>query len=100
VSATYNRRDLLRRLFESLMAQEYRDLEWIVVDDGGSDNTEESVRGFRETATFEIRFVRKENRGKDATVNVGLNMATGDLVAVIDDDDYFLPNMFGRIAED
>ena len=44
VTATYNRRELLRRLFESLMAQDYRDIEWIVVDDGGSDNTEEAAR--------------------------------------------------------
>jgi len=100
VTATYNRRELLRRLFESLVAQDYRDVEWIVVDDGGTDNTEEAVRGFRETATFEIRCFRKENSGKDAAVNVGLDLATGDLVAVIDDDDYFLPNVFSRIVDD
>ncbi len=100
VTPTYNRRDLLRRLFQSLEAQAYRDIEWIVVDDGGTDNTEEAVRDFRESATFEIRFVRKENGGKDQTVNVGLDLATGDLVAVIDDDDYFLPKVFSLIADD
>jgi glycosyltransferase involved in cell wall biosynthesis len=100
ITPTYNRRDLLRRLFESLVAQSYKEIEWIVIDDGGSDNTEEAVGGFQENATFEIRFVRKKNGGKDAAVNVGLDMATGDLVAVIDDDDYFHPNVFSQIAED
>jgi glycosyltransferase involved in cell wall biosynthesis len=100
ITPTYNRRDLLKRLFESLVAQGYGDIEWIVIDDGGSDNTEEAVDAFKQNATFEIRFSRKENSGKDASVNVGLGMATGDLVAVIDDDDYFLPNVFSRIADD
>ena len=50
----------------------------------------------RATATFEIRFVWKVNGGKDGAVNVGLDMAAGDLVAVIDDYDYFLPTVFHR----
>lgn len=100
VTATYNRSALLMRLFDSLVAQHYREIEWIVVDDGGSDHTEEVIRKVKETAEFTIRFAQKENSGKDATVNVGLEMATGDLVAVIDDDDYFLPNMFSRVAQD
>jgi glycosyltransferase involved in cell wall biosynthesis len=100
VTPTYNRRDLLKRLFESLVAQNYRDIEWIVIDDGGSDNTEEAVDEFKQNAAFEILYWRKENGGKDASANVGLGMATGDLVAVIDDDDYFLPNVFSQIADD
>jgi len=100
ITATYNRANLLRRLHQSLVEQHSSDIEWIIVDDGGTDNTEEAVEELRKSAAFEIRFVRKENSGKDATVNIGLNMATGNLVAIIDDDDYFLPNMFGRIADD
>jgi len=100
VTATYNRRDLLKRLFTSLEAQRYEDIEWIVVDDGGSDDTEEVVQAFRKSAAVDIRFLRKENSGKDATVNAGLDLAGGDLVAVIDDDDYFVPNVFRQIADD
>ncbi len=100
VTATYNRRDLLKRLFESLLAQNYAEIEWVVVDDGGSDNTKEAVREFKGSAGFEICYFRKNNSGKDATVNVGLDKATGDLVAVIDDDDCFMPNVFRKIAED
>lgn len=100
VTATFNRKDLLKRLYESLIAQKYEAIEWIVVDDGGTDNSEEAVREFQKDAAFEIRYVRKENGGKDGAVNVGLGIATGELVAVIDDDDSFVPNMFTQVASD
>lgn len=100
VTATYNRRNLLRQVFDSLKAQNYQAIEWIVVDDGGSDNTEEAVAAFQPEASFVIRYVRQENSGKPRAVNHGLELATGDLVCVVDDDDYFLPDVFQRVVQD
>ena len=100
ITATYNRRKELTCLFESLVAQHYSGIEWIVIDDGGSDGTEQAVREFCKPSGFEIRYLRQQNAGKDAAVNRGLDMVTGDLVTVIDDDDYFLPDVFAQIAND
>ncbi|MGA9584261.1 MAG: glycosyltransferase family 2 protein [Terracidiphilus sp.] len=100
VTPTYNRRDLLCRLFDSLVAQDYQGIEWIVVDDGGTDGTEDAVRGFQISASFTIRYLRKQNGGKISACNAGLAVASGDLVSVIDDDDYFLPKVFDQIAQD
>lgn len=100
ITATYNRRELLRRVFDCLVAQNYSAIEWIVVDDGGSDNSEEVVTKFKAEANFAIRYVRQENSGKPKAVNRGLDLASGDLVCVIDDDDYFLPDVFQQVARD
>ena len=63
VTPTYNRGYLLHKCFDSLLAQTDRDFEWIIVDDGSSDDTETVVRGF-EPADFPIIYIKKENGGK------------------------------------
>jgi glycosyltransferase involved in cell wall biosynthesis len=100
ITATYNRRRLLEQLFKSLVAQHYDQIEWIIIDDGGSDGTGDVIAEFQREADFSIRYVCQANGGKQVAVNLGLGMATGDLVAVIDDDDWFLPDVFSCIARD
>jgi len=100
ITATYNRRDLLRKMFESLVAQHYDEIEWIVVDDGCSDGTGDAVAQFQRNARFDVHYFRQENSGKNVAVNAGLQMATGDLLCIADDDDYFLPDMFATVARD
>ena len=59
---TYNRAYTLRRLYESLRKQTQYDFEWLIVDDGSTDNTESLVQEFiRENSLFNIRYVKKEN---------------------------------------
>ena len=68
-TATYNRADLLPRLFESLLQQEYKNFEWVVVDDGSSDNTESVIEGFTRDSWFPIKFILQDYleylRGKE-----------------------------------
>lgn len=86
---TYNRASLLPRLFESIMQQNVRDIEWIIVDDGSTDNTEMVVKGFLapELATFPIRYYRKANGGKHTAINYGVSKAQGELFFIVDSDD-------------
>lgn len=61
---TYNRAYTLQRLYESLRKQTQHDFEWLIVDDGSTDNTESLVQEFiRENSLFNIRYVKKENEG-------------------------------------
>lgn len=61
---TYNRAYTLQRLYESLRKQTQYDFEWLIVDDGSTDNTESLVQEFiRENSLFNIRYVKKENEG-------------------------------------
>lgn len=94
---TYNRAHLLSRLFESLMKLNTRDFEWIIVDDGSTDNTEELVKGFLIKATFTILYFKKKNEGKHAAINQGVNHANGELFFIVDSDDFLPKDSLERI---
>lgn len=88
----YNRAKTLPRLFESLLAQTDKRFEWLVIDDGSTDNTEELFQGFMEKSDFEIRYIKRENWGLSQTLNQGFDLANGDIFFRIDSDDFVTPN--------
>lgn len=96
---TYNRADLIHRVYDSLQQQDFRDFEWIIVDDGSNDSTPEILEGFREAADFPIKIHRQTNQGKVAAINRGLNMAEGELFICFDSDDWCTPHAFTMIAK-
>ncbi|WP_114961217.1 glycosyltransferase family 2 protein [Tritonibacter mobilis] len=96
---TYNRADLIHRVFDSLQKQGFRDFEWIVVDDGSTDDTHKILESFHETATFPIKVHRQTNQGKVAAINRGLTMAEGELFICFDSDDWCTPDAFATIAK-
>ena len=94
VIATYNRAHLLRHAIESVLAQDYPNLELIVVDDGSSDGTEALVRGY---SAGRVRYLRhSRNRGLPAGRNSGIDAAEGEYVAFLDDDDMWLPSKIAK----
>lgn len=95
---TYNRAHTLKRAFESLCSQKIKDFEWLVVDDGSTDETECLVSGWIKDADFPIKYVKKENGGKHTAYNIALKKAKGELFFNLDSDDW-LPNDFMRILE-
>ena len=89
---TYNRRHLLGNLFDSLCQQTKIDFEWIIVDDGSSDGTEELIMSFLENKlAFTLTYVKQQNAGKHIAINNGVKIAKGELFFIVDSDD-FLPN--------
>lgn len=97
---TYNRAYTLRRLYESLRKQTQYDFEWLIVDDGSTDNTESLVQEFiRENSLFNIRYVKKENEGKHIAINVGAKIAMGKLFFIVDSDDALSTNAIEAIEK-
>ena len=96
-TATYNRGVCIHRVFESLQAQTLRDFEWVVVDDGSDDDTEEVVGKFASEAPFPVRYFRKEHAGKPAAWNLGVSEAHGRFFVSADSDDAFLPQSLERL---
>lgn len=88
---TYNRAHTLHRVYESLKKQTFRDFEWVIVDDGSSDNTETLVRGWIDEAGFVIRYFYQQNKGKHTAINRGVKEANGELFLTLDSDDEYLP---------
>lgn len=93
---SYNRAHTLGRVYESLQKQTWRDFEWLVVDDGSSDNTAELVQGWAKDADFPIRYLRKENGGKHTAHNLAVTEARGQLFAILDSDDWFTQDALTR----
>jgi glycosyltransferase involved in cell wall biosynthesis len=97
ITPTYNRAHLLDGLFESLQAQTYANFDWIVVDDGSTDETRELVHGW--DAPFALTYIHQENAGMKVAWNRGVELARGDHVAVIGSDDRYLPQGLERLVD-
>lgn len=89
---TYNRAHTLRRVYESLKHQTFRDFEWLIVDDGSTDNTRELVEIWQRENPFPIRYFWQDNAHKKAAFNRGVKEAKGEFFLPFDSDDEALPN--------
>lgn len=87
---TFNRANLLEKLYVSLKKQNFKSFEWLIVDDGSSDNTEEVVNNFIREDLINIRYIKKKNGGKHTALNVGIDKAQGELFWIVDSDDYIV----------
>ena len=89
---TYNRAHTLSRAFDSLMKQSVKDFEWLIIDDGSTDSTEELINTFKETADFDIRYFWKPNGGRHTAVNYSYDKLRTEYVVTCDSDDALTPN--------
>lgn len=97
---TYNRAYILRQLYDSLCHQANKNFEWLIVDDGSTDNTKELVSSFILENKIPIRYIWQINGGKHAAINIGINEASGDLFFIVDSDDYILDNAIELIEKE
>ena len=96
---TYNRAHLLNRLFESIKNLSYENFEWLIVDDGSTDETEKLINRFREKSKFKIIYVKQENQGKYMAINNGVKLANKELFFIVDSDDWLPNDSLNRIDE-
>ena len=88
---TYNRANSLGRVYDSLCQQTYRNFEWIVIDDGSSDGTEEVIRQYKSNANFPIYYIYQENSGKHVAINRAVERTDSEFFIIADSDDAFKP---------
>lgn len=86
---TYNRAHTLSRVFDSLINQTMKDFEWLLINDGSTDNTDELVYEFQQKADFKIVYVKQKNKHKFLTIFKALELAKGEYFVSIDSDDSF-----------
>ena len=88
ILATYNRSGTIKKAIDSVLAQTYRDFEFIIIDDGSTDDTLDVLKSYNDSRIRKIE--NKENIGFVKSLNKGINCAKGEYIARIDDDDYWL----------
>ena len=95
VIPTFNRAWCLAEAVDSVLSQEFKDFELIVVDDGSTDATPQLLQGYGDA----ILLLHRENGGVSAARNAGIAAARGELIAFLDSDDVWLPGKLGRQVE-
>lgn len=99
LTPTYNRAKLLFRLYNSLQTQKYQNFEWVIVDDGSVDDTEQVVQSLIAQNEIQIKYYKKQNGGKPAAHNCGVTLLESDLTVICDDDDYLTANALQKIND-
>lgn len=87
VIPTHNRADLLPQAIDSVLSQDYPHVEIIVVDDGSTDDTAQIMQCYKPP----VRYIQQANQGAAAARNRGIREASGEFIAFLDSDDWFLP---------
>jgi GT2 family glycosyltransferase len=87
VTPTYNRGQFLRETIESVLSQQYPRIEYIVLDDGSTDDSQQILGTYKGRIICEAH----SNQGETRTVNRGLQMARGEILSVVNSDDPLLP---------
>ena len=91
LTPAYNRAHTIGRTYESLCRQTCKDFEWLVVDDGSTDNTKELVEGWIKENKIPIRYIYQQNQGMHGAHNTAYANITTELNTCIDSDD-FMPD--------
>lgn len=96
---TYNRAHTLHRVYECLCLQTFKNFEWLIVDDGSTDNTAELVSGWMQSSRIIIRYIKQNNQGKHVAFNLGVINANGELFVPLDSDDTCIPQALDRFNQ-
>lgn len=97
VIPTFNRAKLIETAINSVLAQNFTDWELVIVDDGSTDETRSIVAPYLGDAR--IRYHFQENKELNGARNTGIDLASGTYICFLDDDDYYLDNHLGVLAD-
>ena len=89
IAATFNSEDTVRDSIESVLRQNYQEIEYLIVDGNSKDNTLEIVKEMEPHFQGRLRFISESDEGIYDAMNKGIKMATGEIVGILNSDDFF-----------
>lgn len=89
ITATYNSVKTLEDTMKSVLAQTYADIEYIVVDGASTDGTQQLIRQYEPLFGNRLKWISEKDKGIYDAMNKGIQMASGDVVGILNSDDYF-----------
>lgn len=92
ITVTFNRAHIIRDAIESVLRQNYKDYEYIIVDGNSEDNTIDILKEYEPKFEGRMRWISEPDKGLYDAINKGIKMATGDVVGIINSDDFFHRN--------
>ena len=89
ITATFNSASTVKDTFESVLRQSYKDIEYIVIDGLSKYNTVEIIKEYEPKFNGKMRYVSEKDKGLYDAMNKGIAMATGDVVGILNSDDFY-----------
>lgn len=97
ITATYNSGKTLRDTIESILSQTYGDFEHLIIDGGSKDDTLEIIKEYEPKYNGRLRWISEPDRGLYDAMNKGIRMASGDVVGILNSDDFYADS---KVLED
>ena len=89
ITVTYNSEATVRDTLESVLKQQYLDFEYLVIDGGSKDNTVDIIKEYEPKFGGRMKWISEKDKGMYDGINKGIRMATGDVVGIINSDDFY-----------
>lgn len=102
ITSCYNRKDTIRDAIESVLSQDYSDIEYIIVDGASTDGTQDVIEGIikNRPSHIDVRYVSEPDHGMYEALNKGIRMATGDVIGLVHSDDFlYSPHTVSHIVD-
>lgn len=95
ITPSFNQGKFIKDTIESVLNQNYPNLEYFIIDGGSSDNTLDVLKQYQGYLTW----VSEKDNGQANAINKGIRMSTGEIITFINSDDYYLPNTLFKVAD-
>jgi glycosyltransferase involved in cell wall biosynthesis len=95
ITPSYNQGQFIEETIQSVLSQNYPNLEYIIIDGGSTDNTVEIIKKYESQISY---WTSEPDRGQTHAINKGLAKATGEIIAYLNSDDYYLPETLFKVA--
>lgn len=93
IMSVYNTQfQLVKRAIDSVLNQDFKDFELIIIDDGSNNNTQNEILNYAITYEDKITYIRHKNRSQSESINRGILISNSEFITVIDADDEYKPN--------